>query len=359
MVLITPGTISVFVSTSVVGLFTFLLFLSGYVLQQQSVRNIQAALPRNFAPISTPKPNPPISKETAGARIESHFATGVKNPSLYDPVPDHKHGSQQAPIDGGIKKLSPNTKAYVQILTKPSAADICSTLLFAKALTSNSSSTIERIVIYPESWGSSPPSANIAAALRTLRASSERYNLTLYPMDMSNAQGGRLFTAPLLKKASAQFGAYERMLYLQAPGVVLDAEKLDQLMHPPNENDLLSEQTSLLWGWWADSKSKTWVRTQLKLTATSMPPAVLFTSRYLRPGVLSSHSHILGRLTRRSYVDSAMGVLDNYDMGAPKEEPAYVYFEKNKDRIRERRSVYYLDWRKHLGAVCGGLDLDD
>lgn len=44
MVLLTSSTVSVILSTGVVCLFTLLLFLSGYVLQQQSVRSIQSAL---------------------------------------------------------------------------------------------------------------------------------------------------------------------------------------------------------------------------------------------------------------------------------------------------------------------------
>ena len=58
MVLLTSSSISVAISSGVVCMFTFLLFLSGYVLQQQTVRSLQEAL--HAPPVPKPIPTLPV-----------------------------------------------------------------------------------------------------------------------------------------------------------------------------------------------------------------------------------------------------------------------------------------------------------
>ncbi|WEW55995.1 hypothetical protein PRK78_001430 [Emydomyces testavorans] len=368
MVLVTSGTISVAISSSIIGLFTFLLFISGYALQQQSVRNIQAALPKYTAPASTPTLLPTPFVKPAGGE-EFPFAIDKRegiSTSPFDTLPNHKQGDQQAPIDGATQTLTPDKRAYLQILSKPSAADICSTLLFSKTIALNSTLDTDRVVIYPESWELNSPTANIAAALRILRASRKQYNIILHAIDMDDPRDRHPSTTRLLKRASAKLRAYERLLYLRAPGVAVDVSTLDQLMLSLDESHLFSEaSSSSRWCWWrwlfnnGKGGAKTWVDTQLSITSADLPSTVLVVSRYLRPGILSRRSHILGSSVRRNYVDSVMGSLSSHNTKRHGKEQAYVYFEKNKNRLQERSSVYYLHWREELERVCQGVDLSD
>src|SRR5437762_203885 len=64
MVLLTSSAISVAISSSIIGTFTFLLFLSGYILQQQSVRSIQAALHPPTPPKPTLHPFPSVAGDS-------------------------------------------------------------------------------------------------------------------------------------------------------------------------------------------------------------------------------------------------------------------------------------------------------
>jgi hypothetical protein len=67
MVLLTSSTISVVISSSIVCMFTFLLFMSGYVMQQQTVKSLQDAL---HAP-PVPKPMPTLPPQFQKLAVES------------------------------------------------------------------------------------------------------------------------------------------------------------------------------------------------------------------------------------------------------------------------------------------------
>ncbi|KAL8685590.1 MAG: hypothetical protein Q9218_007664 [Villophora microphyllina] len=59
--LLTSSQISMAISSSIVFIFTSLLFLSGYVLQQQTVRSLQAAI-RPQPAVVEPPPSPVLAK---------------------------------------------------------------------------------------------------------------------------------------------------------------------------------------------------------------------------------------------------------------------------------------------------------
>jgi hypothetical protein len=65
MVLLTSSTISVAISSSIICTFTFLLFMSGYVMQQQTVKSLQDALHAPPVPKPTPTLPPQFQKPTA------------------------------------------------------------------------------------------------------------------------------------------------------------------------------------------------------------------------------------------------------------------------------------------------------
>lgn len=65
MVLLTSSTISVAISSCIICMFTFLLFMSGYVMQQQTVKSLQDALHAPPVPRPTPTLPPQFQKLTA------------------------------------------------------------------------------------------------------------------------------------------------------------------------------------------------------------------------------------------------------------------------------------------------------
>lgn len=97
MVLLTSSTISVAISSSIVCMFTFLLFLSGYVMQQQTVRSLQEALHAPPIPKPTPTLPPQFQKnyvegevpviDVAGTASAESDPSVVADDSAIEPIP--------------------------------------------------------------------------------------------------------------------------------------------------------------------------------------------------------------------------------------------------------------------------------
>lgn len=360
MVLLTSSTVSFMISSSIIGLFTFLLFLSGYVLQQRTVRSIQLAIrPPDLSTSQNwlqkgaaeqlvlnggEQDDQPIPKDDVTAPVGKFakiFGDG-KQERL------NNLGSQEA--DKGDR--NPARHAYLQILTKPSASDICSSVLFFDLLASNSSiPTTEHVVLYPESWDVNSPTRNIALALGLLRESSGRShrrksNVVVHAVNTLNKNDGSPSESQLFKSASAKLAQYERIMYIRAPGLLLDAEKLDDLF--------LSQGTTFLSSKGAgegESGNDAWVSTRLSAASPDLPSVLLITSQPRRSGHTSVTSHVLEPSLEDAFVDAAVSA------SGKEEDPAYVYFRRDTGGRRERESWYYHDWMSELQLVCNGIDV--
>ena len=193
MVLLTSSAISVAISGAIICAFTFLLFLSGYVLQQRTVRSLQEALRQP----PEPKPIPTLPPQFLEAE---NLSTGDRGQVIEDLVIGDDGGQRieevlvplsvedlstqqtqlatnanirgatwtldtlQATPDNLLPTASPRSQdvlqiserlAYILTLSEPS--DLCSAALFAQQQRSSStlSSRPAIIFLYPSSWESS------------------------------------------------------------------------------------------------------------------------------------------------------------------------------------------------------------
>lgn len=144
--------------------FTSLLFLSGYVLQQQTVRNLQAAI----------KPLHPPQTPT----LDKSLLVSKHNGSLQGHSSDNKLLTSKKPKGGWAKA------AYVQILRDRTEA-CTAVMLFAEL--ERQDSMAQRIIIYPEEWhlergkrvDSSSP---VRTSLRLLENAARSYKVLLQPI---------------------------------------------------------------------------------------------------------------------------------------------------------------------------------
>lgn len=144
--------------------FTSLLFLSGYVLQQQTVRNLQAAI-RPLHPPQTPT-------------LDKNLLVSKHHGRLQGPSTDDKLLTSKQPKGGWAKA------AYVQILRDHMQA--C-TAVMSFAELERQDSMAQRILIYPEEWhlergkrvDSSSP---VRTSLRLLEIAASRYKVLLQPV---------------------------------------------------------------------------------------------------------------------------------------------------------------------------------
>lgn len=229
MVLLTSSTVSAIISFSVVCLFTFLLFLSGYVLQQQSVRSIQEAIRRPPEPIPLPtlpaRFRKPENDTVVGALLEEGGAEGVLAEGGF------VDGIQVPVVVGGEgqdvrKEAPPQRLAYIFALEEP--LHLCSALLFAKQHRSTSRLSQEPsiVLLYPSTWEASS-SPLYTSTLSFMRDVQELYDLIYHPVQIHDGWDDRA-----LLLGELQYGRwnYDQALYLRSPGMVLDTHALDVML---------------------------------------------------------------------------------------------------------------------------------
>jgi hypothetical protein len=361
MVLLTSSTISVLLTSGVVCLFTFLLFLSGYILQQQSVRNIQHVI---RAPNSVLM-NQPLNPNSALNDAIQKLHHNVRRDALYDSLStnddDGKSYGEEKPSLGqdvlsDWESESPShggtqgNYAYLQLLSHPDPSDICSAILFFKMLATGKTAVHDRLFMYPQEWDQkTPTSKNASEALAILRAASRKYDIWLLPIDMSPAtsQGYAPTDAKLLRLGQVQFMQYDGVLYLRTPGILLDAKKLDKMFLSwplPLQYDKNRPESY---------NNAAWIPMPLRAEKdVSLPPAYLITVNSLGHRV-EARTHVPNILLPGFRELVAGPDIENPDL------PAYVFFEQDKDgHVHWKGNRWFGAWRVAQQEVCDSLDLE-
>jgi hypothetical protein len=190
---------------------TFFLFLAGYTIQQRSIADLQAQL----------KPRIPVAPLSVSAQQQ---LPGPQHPSrLFNSdqnaiISEHTATRRQPQVDW--QRL-----AHVQIVT--THHDVCSTIMFFGDL-ARLKSPARRILLFPQAWAMEKQAAKhelidpyMDITRRLLRRAARRYNVELRPIatpaGQANASLANLWALTDL----------ERVMMLQTPGLVQDAEALD------------------------------------------------------------------------------------------------------------------------------------
>lgn len=208
-----------------------MLFLSGYVLQQQTVQSIQAAI----------RPQPAISTPSADAWqvIAKSFSSPTRHLS-------NEFLASNRPTGGWAKV------AYAQLVRDH--LHVCNAVMLFAELERQESSA-RRVILYPREWHfpeSNPEtsSAHIETSLRLLKTAERRYKVELQPV--SQMQGSRngmrserterpkQYTQMLADRLRTEAEVYplarllsltmfDRLIYLQPSGLIVNSERLDML----------------------------------------------------------------------------------------------------------------------------------
>ena len=267
MVLLTSSGLSVIVSTGVISLFTFLLFLSGWVIQQRTVASLQLAL----HPPPLPKSTLPVyfqdvqdqDVETETAAVEETIkilqsvadaeeSNAVVQTAFGDPPGSRGHANYQQAISdsqpgeetekaqvevrvGRGTRSTPTSKAdrgkalsYVQVLTSP--AQICSALVFFRMVIEQGSSVQGRMILYPAIWEQHTASDAVSSALALMRIASEKHGIVCAPISVGNDMDTEVIEDSLIRSLSEYNFPYERTLFLRSPGLLSNIRTLDGAM---------------------------------------------------------------------------------------------------------------------------------
>lgn len=365
MVLLTSSSISVAVSSSIVGFFTFLLFLSGYVIQQQSVRNIQAALrpptPTNSPTIQASISHPPETP-TSTLNFNSDGRVAGQTPAAETLIakPFGKPESEQTvldteeePVDADIH--TGQSQAYLQVLSKPSASEVCSAILLFDTLATNGTLPTDQIIVYPRSWNFRSPTRSLSAALELLKSLSKKHNIVIHTVDGAGIRDRSASEPRLFRKIAPKLSRYDRILFLRSPGLLLNTERLEYMF----TSDTNSESDEI------DEINQIWTPTSLSTKDRQLPPAFLVTNTDVddqedpSTGVAATSSYELNHASLRwtNYVVSSGSApmplprtIDRY--------PAYVHFDTDTNPRKGRENVYYTNWKKGVQSACGGIGLN-
>lgn len=335
MVLLSASTVSSIISVGIIVVFTVLLFLSGYVLQQQSVRSIQYAI------------RPPDSDTSIHRSPNQH---NLRRKSYYD----ESYGDDTSSGNGYY--------AYLQLLSHPDPSNICSAILFFKNLASNNTAIQDRLFMYPEEWdrlASKKQSKDVSSALSLLHSASTKYKIWLLPIDMTAATSSGYTTTDtkVLRLGQVQFMQYDAVLYLQTPGLVVDTGKVDDiLLSRPLPGRYDPDRLESF-------DNKAWTPMPLKAEREAkIPPVYLITVNNIGHGQVEARGHV-PNTALPGFGHLAAGPQDvksAWTSGLdPAEDPGYVLFEHDKNGdVRWDGNPVFGSWRKQQNEVCKGLDLD-
>ncbi|KAF8253173.1 hypothetical protein K440DRAFT_657688 [Wilcoxina mikolae CBS 423.85] len=299
-------------AAAIIFFFSFLLFLSGYILQQQSLHALEKAI----APTALPPTPPP-------------------------PPPRHNLKSQSSsPHPHPYLPALPPTIAYLQSVTTKSS--LCNTLMLFSDLHTLGSSAA-RILYYPSSWDHDPSTGTWTRLLHTAKT---RYNVLLR-------------TLPEVSEKSVLAAAfnetqYKRVVWLDDAGTLL--KSLDELLLtlPP-------AVVAVPRGWegrfWVVTPGEGWVE-GWEGAELVLPP---------RPWVVG-----IGEFRREGKHEGYLWPGQRWDPEEVREEVAYVSFydegvrmpwfgvETGKRPGGKEGEVWeglYRRWERGRGEVCG-LDLE-
>lgn len=344
MVLLSSSTVSTIVSMGVICIFSALLFLSGYVLQQQSVKNIKHALkPQQAVRLNQYKPGPAFQKP---------LKQGLSNSD---------YGDDDTPVGTEPHYGSSGNYAYLQMLSEPDPSDICSAILFFKQLSTNGTAVQDRLFMYPEHWDRMPAKElgkSATKAISLLRAASFEYNIWMLPIDMSaaTAAGYDTTNSKLLHLGKIQFMQYDSVLYVQTPGLLLDTGKLDDM--------LLARPLPLRHDWNRPESynNEAWIPMPLSPNRDAgIPPVYLITVNNIENAKIETRTHV-PNLALSGFGGLVAGPQRAAKLAkaADGSEPGYVYFDNDRDgHVKWADNPYFGSWRTLQSEVCEGLDLDE
>ncbi|KAF1987921.1 glycosyltransferase family 8 protein [Aulographum hederae CBS 113979] len=268
MVLLTPGQVSVAISSFIIFFFTFLLFFAGYTLQQQTVHNLQSII---RPPIPSPRLHIP----------EELNKNPSSNPASKGARPVGKKHKNHASLQGYFSyapAVDWSKYAYVQYVRTVNEA--CSAVMMFEEL-HESKSPARRMLMFPSWWvggqntgdrtGSSTEAQEVEAqrlrkreedehvdtSRRLLKKAARRFGVALMPIRENN---GDSFDQAEARALSTMFSftEFKRIMRLSGPGTILNSAPLDSLLafapssplsgvpHPNSDGEPNEIGTSLL-----------------------------------------------------------------------------------------------------------------
>ncbi|KZF22999.1 glycosyltransferase family 8 protein [Xylona heveae TC161] len=222
--LLTSGQISAGISSFVVFLFTSLLFLSGYVLQQRTVHSLQQAIK-------------PVQAQAQHNAQSVQIATSV--PKTFGNAPaaseNEAHQSTLSSKEDDIAAEKWSQVAYVQLVADPTK--LCASVMLFGTL-HDLKSPAHRVLMFPKTWAITQSGEvsdpYLSTSRRLLKIAAKRYGVILKPLDplLSGTDESAPSSYPLSLLYSLT--EYTRLIHLSSSSIILDSSPLDNILTFPS-----------------------------------------------------------------------------------------------------------------------------
>ncbi|KXT15293.1 hypothetical protein AC579_4853 [Pseudocercospora musae] len=380
--LLTQSQVSVALSSSVVVFFTLLLFLSGYVLQQRTVKGLQDAV------------RPRIPQRAPGSDAQEPEIVELSRSRLFG-----ENGGERivrTDFDREVHSLAAgqsldwNRLAHIQLVRNHH--DVCSAIMVLAEL-HKQKSPARRVLLFPKAWAEQKKAEKgetedpyVQSTRRLMRLAARRYHVELHPIapikTAKDKDGEDVDTYSLASVYALQHD-FDRLLTIETPGMLLDAEPLDAILgfteaapfvmlHDTVKNDNVHSEDMLLL-----QPSKTLYKTLIKTLeedAYSGFNDTYLSSLFPKPVLLASSSESsalirsVGTLHHASHDFNQTAYLDNvaYIRFSDPKLPGPEYDVPWADKVAARPKNKDADWTwtKLYGEfaqmrmdICG-LDLE-
>ncbi|KAK4623693.1 Glucose N-acetyltransferase 1 [Fulvia fulva] len=222
--LLSQSQVSVVVSSTVVVVFTLLLFLAGYSIQQREVQGLKIAIQPRI-------PKAPQSLATSEDTTQQHFEPsrlfGKRDGRIaYTDFDRHVHSS------GAGANINWQRLAHVQLVRRHH--DVCSAIMVLAEL-HRMRSPAKRVLLFPKAWAEEKKAGKgdisdpyLDSTRRLMKLAARRYHVNLQPIDpIRTSDDGDTYS---LASAYALTHDFDRLLTIETPGLLLDAEPLDAIL---------------------------------------------------------------------------------------------------------------------------------
>ena len=213
-ILLSQSQVSVALSSAIVIAFTFLLFFSGYILQQRTITGLQETLrPR------LPPPPSILQVQDDHLSVQPSRLFGKEGKIAYTNL----HAAEPASAKVNWQRL-----AHIQLARNHH--DVCNAIMILADL-HRLKSPARRVLLFPQAWAQEKEGKKgeisdpyLDTSRRLMRMAARRYGVELRPM--MPADGEEAYS---LASAYGQTD-FDRVLSIETPGLLLDATPLDAVL---------------------------------------------------------------------------------------------------------------------------------
>ncbi|KAK1071029.1 hypothetical protein LTR74_003678 [Friedmanniomyces endolithicus] len=237
-ILLSQSQVSVVASSTVVLIFTFLLFFSGYIIQQRTVTSLQTAIrPR------IPKPPTPILQLQQQAEDEANGHTELQSSSRLFNNKARIAYTRLSALEDTRAEINWQRLAHVQLARNHH--DVCNAIMVLAELY-RLKSPARRVLMFPQEWAVEKEGKGIrgdfsdpflASSRRLLRMAARRYGVELRTVgsvvngtEVGEEEGGERREGVYSLASAYALTEFDRVLSIETPGLLLDATPLDAVL---------------------------------------------------------------------------------------------------------------------------------